>query len=64
MYTLCSPLGCGCSSFVVCHVTRKHASHFEEHKTAFEEGGGRDDAVVDDEKDRESFNKMAEGSNA
>jgi SHS family lactate transporter-like MFS transporter len=42
----------------------KHASHFEEHKTAFEEGGGRDDAVVDDEKDRESFNKMAEGSNA
>jgi SHS family lactate transporter-like MFS transporter len=25
-----------------------HGSHFENHKTAFEEGGGRDDAVADD----------------
>jgi SHS family lactate transporter-like MFS transporter len=23
-------------------------SHFEKHKTAFEEGGGRDDALVED----------------
>ena len=28
---------------------RNHASHFEQHKTAFEEGGGRDDAVMEDE---------------
>ncbi|KAH7885614.1 carboxylic acid transporter [Phlebopus sp. FC_14] len=26
-----------------------HSSHFEKHKTAFEEGGGRDDALFDDE---------------
>lgn len=26
---------------------RHHASHFEKHKTAFERGGGRDDAVVE-----------------
>ncbi|KAF8836171.1 MFS general substrate transporter [Paxillus ammoniavirescens] len=27
-----------------------HSSHFEKHKTAFEEGGGRDDALMEDEK--------------
>jgi len=26
-----------------------HSSHFENHKTAFEEGGGRDDAILDDQ---------------
>ncbi|KAF8873013.1 carboxylic acid transporter [Gymnopilus junonius] len=26
-----------------------HGSHFEKHKTAFEEGGGQDDAVMEDE---------------
>ncbi|KAF8632039.1 hypothetical protein AX15_002083 [Amanita polypyramis BW_CC] len=26
-----------------------HGSHFEKHKTAFEEGAGRDDAIVEDE---------------
>ncbi|THH28257.1 hypothetical protein EUX98_g5928 [Antrodiella citrinella] len=26
-----------------------HSSHFEKHKTAFEEGGGRDDAFIEDE---------------
>ncbi|KAF9236965.1 carboxylic acid transporter protein [Melanogaster broomeanus] len=26
-----------------------HSSHFEKHKTAFEEGGGRDDAIMEDE---------------
>ena len=26
-----------------------HASHFEKHKAAFEEGAGEDDAVVDEE---------------
>ncbi|KAF9222892.1 carboxylic acid transporter protein [Gyrodon lividus] len=26
-----------------------HSSHFEKHKTAFEEGGGRDDAYMEDE---------------
>ncbi|KAF9236964.1 carboxylic acid transporter protein [Melanogaster broomeanus] len=28
-----------------------HSSHFEEHKTAFEEGGGRDDAVMGEVED-------------
>jgi len=28
---------------------RHHSSHFEKHKTAFEEGGGRDDAIMDDD---------------
>ncbi|KAI9456312.1 carboxylic acid transporter protein [Boletus coccyginus] len=40
-----------------------HASHFEEHKTAFEEGGGRDDAIMDeDKKGRGSFKEMNQGS--
>lgn len=30
-------------------VPRHHASHFEKHKTAFEEGGGRDDAIMEGE---------------
>lgn len=28
---------------------RHHGSHFEKHKTAFEEGGGDDDAYIEDE---------------
>lgn len=28
---------------------RHHASHFEKHKTAFEEGGGQDDAYMEGE---------------
>ena len=28
-----------------------HGAHFEKHKTAFEEGGGRDDAVVEEGED-------------
>ena len=31
-----------------------HGSHFEKHKTAFEEGGGRDDAVAEDDAEREA----------
>jgi len=27
----------------------RHSSHFEKHKTAFEEGGGQDDAILEDE---------------
>jgi MFS transporter, SHS family, lactate transporter len=27
---------------------RNHGSRFEKHKTAFEEGGGRDDAILDE----------------
>ena len=51
----------------------KHGSHFEKHKAAFEEGGGRDDATVEDdeggpavgpdgEKRRESDTDSAAGS--
>ncbi|KAH0826254.1 carboxylic acid transporter protein [Lanmaoa asiatica] len=40
----------------------KHASHFEQHKTAFEEGGGSDEAAMDeDEKGKDSFKEMAQG---
>ena len=61
MYTLCSPLDCGRSSFVV----RKHASHFEQHKTAFEEGGRRDDAMMGKVAEgRESYEMAEGGSNA
>jgi len=28
--------------------SRNHSSHFEKHKAAFEEGGGRDEAIPDD----------------
>lgn len=28
---------------------RNHSSHFEKHKTAIEEGGGRDEIAEDDE---------------
>ena len=28
---------------------RKHGAHFERHKLAFEEGGGRDDAIIEDQ---------------
>jgi SHS family lactate transporter-like MFS transporter len=27
---------------------RNHGSHFEKHKAAFEEGAGRDDAMMED----------------
>ncbi|KAG9308909.1 carboxylic acid transporter protein [Chiua virens] len=37
-----------------------HSSHFENHKTAFEEGGGQDDAVMDD--DREIHEEDEKGS--
>ena len=48
---------------IVCRYTRKHASHFEEHKTAFEEGGGGDDAIIDEnEKDDESFKEAVQES--
>jgi len=30
-------------------VFRNHGAHFEKHKTAFEEGGGRDDALIEDD---------------
>lgn len=39
---------------------RNHGSHFEKHKTAFEEGGGRDEAMIEDEvegKDVESSSR-------
>ena len=37
-------------------VTRNHASHFEQHKTAFQEGAGHHAAiVVNDEKGTDSF---------
>ena len=35
--------------FVTVIGPENYGSHFEKHKTAFEEGGGRDDAVIDDE---------------
>ncbi|KAK0452195.1 major facilitator superfamily domain-containing protein [Desarmillaria tabescens] len=42
----------GCVAVFLIVVTilgpEKHGSHFEEHKTAFEEGGGDDDALVND----------------
>lgn len=39
---------------------RKHAAHFEDHKAAFEEGGGSDDTVMeDDEKGMESFREVS-----
>ena len=38
MFAESSPLPC-----------RNHGSHFEKHRTAFEEGGGRDDAILEDE---------------
>ncbi|KAN0074572.1 MFS general substrate transporter [Tylopilus felleus] len=38
----------------------KHAAHFEDHKAAFEEGGGSDDTVMeDDEKGMESFREVS-----
>ncbi|KAG1732452.1 carboxylic acid transporter protein [Suillus paluster] len=40
-----------------------HGSHFENHKTAFEEGGGSDDAVPDDPS-RTSFHEVDEKSSA
>ncbi|KAG6370532.1 carboxylic acid transporter protein [Boletus reticuloceps] len=37
-----------------------HSSHFEKHKTAFEEGGGRDDAVLEGESVHEEDEKASE----
>ncbi|KAG9308908.1 carboxylic acid transporter protein [Chiua virens] len=40
-----------------------HASHFEQHKTAFEEGAGNDDAIVEElEKGADSFKEHVKGS--
>lgn len=39
---------------------RNHASHFEKHKTAFEEGGGRDDAYIEEEQDPRSTRDVEE----
>lgn len=35
-------------------VSRKHGYHFEKHRTAFEEGGGMDDAMLEDEDEKRS----------
>ncbi|KAK0477497.1 hypothetical protein EDD18DRAFT_1087652, partial [Armillaria luteobubalina] len=42
-------IGCVAAFLIVVTILgpEKHGSHFEKHKTAFEEGGGDDDAVVD-----------------
>ena len=40
---------------------RNHGSHFEKHKTAFEEGGGADDAILDDESERVSADEKGRG---
>ncbi|KAG1818558.1 carboxylic acid transporter protein [Suillus subaureus] len=40
-----------------------HSSHFEKHKTAFEEGGGRDDAVADNAS-QTSYHEVDEKSSA
>ncbi|KAG2147433.1 carboxylic acid transporter protein [Suillus bovinus] len=40
-----------------------HGSHFENHKTAFEEGGGRDDAVAEDASQK-SYHDVDEKSSA
>ncbi|KAF8125097.1 carboxylic acid transporter protein [Boletus edulis] len=37
-----------------------HSSHFEKHKTAFEEGGGRDDAIMEGESVHEEDEKASE----
>ena len=40
-----------CDRFVTSRVTpfpRNHGSNFEQHKTAFEEGAGQDDAIIED----------------
>ncbi|KAG6827036.1 hypothetical protein H0H92_013475 [Tricholoma furcatifolium] len=37
-------------------------SHFEKHRTAFEEGGGRDDALFEDEDEVEGAEAQAKGS--
>jgi len=39
-----------------------HSSHFETHKTAFEEGGGRDDAFMEDEKLPDEVHEVDEKS--
>ncbi|KAK0221270.1 carboxylic acid transporter [Armillaria fumosa] len=43
-------IGCVAAFLIVVTILgpENHGSHFEKHKTAFEEGGGDDDAVVDD----------------
>jgi len=37
-----------------------HSSHFEKHKTAFEEGGGQDDAILEGESVHEEEEKASE----
>jgi len=39
---------------------RNHASHFEKHKTAFEEGGGQDDAYMEEEQSPRSLREVEE----
>ncbi|OAX41420.1 carboxylic acid transporter protein [Rhizopogon vinicolor AM-OR11-026] len=43
-------IGCVAAFVVIITIVgpENHSSHFEQHKAAFEEGGGRDDAIVDD----------------
>lgn len=43
---------------------RNHGAHFEKHKTAFEEGGGRDEEVEDDEAGGEAGDKGKELSDS
>ncbi|OJA19521.1 hypothetical protein AZE42_03201 [Rhizopogon vesiculosus] len=43
-------IGCVAAFVIIITIVgpENHGSHFEKHKAAFEEGGGRDDAIVDD----------------
>lgn len=45
-YVVCFTFPVTCSTY---GRYRHHASHFEKHKTAFEEGGGQDDAFMEGE---------------
>jgi SHS family lactate transporter-like MFS transporter len=42
------PLLCALSTSNFLCLLRNHGSHFENHKTAFEEGAARDDAMIED----------------
>ena len=39
-----------------------HGAHFEKHRTAFEKGGGRDDALVEEGEEGEEESPSGEGS--
>jgi MFS transporter, SHS family, lactate transporter len=38
-----------CLPRLTCITCRNHGAHFENHRVAFEEGAGKDDAVIDED---------------